>query len=94
MVAHQAVGVTAPPEALHHPGQGGQERLAVLIDAKDSLACMAARGDVIEAPGNSMRSGQARGGVDHTYVIFQDVTPFTPQAKIWKAERVEGTRIA
>ena len=48
VVVHQAVGVTAPPEALHNPGQGGQEHLAVLVITKDSLASMAARGDVRE----------------------------------------------
>ena len=42
MVVHQAVGVTAPPEAAPHPGQGGKKRLAVRIVAKDSLACVAA----------------------------------------------------
>jgi len=59
VVVHQAVGVTAPTKALYHPGQGGQEHLAVLIIAKDSLPCGAARGDMIESPGNSMRSGRA-----------------------------------
>jgi hypothetical protein len=59
VVAHQAIGVTAPTKALHYPSQGGQVYLAVLILTKDSLACIAARDDMIESPGNSMRSERA-----------------------------------
>src|SRR4249919_4195548 len=48
VIIHQAVDVTAPPEAGHHRGQGGQKHLAVLIVANGSLTCIPARGDAIE----------------------------------------------
>ena len=44
----QAVGITAPTKARHHPSQGSQEHLTVLVVTKDSLPRVAARGDVIE----------------------------------------------
>jgi hypothetical protein len=75
VVAHQAIGVTAPPEALHHPGQGGQEHLAVLIVAKDSLACVTTGSDMIESLREFNAERTSHGAVYKNYVIFQDVTP-------------------
>jgi hypothetical protein len=47
-------------EALHHPGQGGEESLPVFVVAIDFLACIAARADMIDGAGefDSERTGR------------------------------------
>src|SRR2546425_8503175 len=51
MVAHQTVGMAPPVIAYHSLFQDGEKRLPILLVEVDSLAGIAAGGDVVEGAG-------------------------------------------
>lgn len=51
MVAHEAVGVAEPAEAVHHLGEYVQEALSILVVQEYLLAGIPSGGDVVHRPG-------------------------------------------
>lgn len=51
MVAHEAVGVAEPVEALDGLAEDGKEGLAVMVIGEDVRPCVAAGGDVVDGTG-------------------------------------------
>jgi len=61
VVGHQTVRVTDPREALDNLTQKLKEGDSIRICEEDSAAIVAATGDVVRAPSNSILSGRAMG---------------------------------
>jgi hypothetical protein len=61
VVAHEAVGMATPIEAVTNLPQQRQPLPAISIFQVNDLPAITARGDMKQAPGNSMRKGRAIG---------------------------------
>src|SRR5207253_3040653 len=59
MVVHQTVGVTDPFIPGDNTGKRTQKVSAIVISKKEFMASIAARGEMINSPGNSGLNGRA-----------------------------------